>query len=83
VHPSSILRAPDDERESAYRAFVGDMKAIAKAIQEEPARSGGSARPRPQVQAQTQMDLFASEEKEEKAHPDRKAPGRSRARKSR
>jgi DNA polymerase len=33
VHPSSILRAPDDEgRRTARRAFVADLKKIAKAI---------------------------------------------------
>jgi uracil-DNA glycosylase family protein len=33
VHPSSILRAPDDEaRRRAYRDFVEDMRAIAAAI---------------------------------------------------
>ena len=31
VHPSSILRAPDDAtRRSEYRAFVRDLKAVAK-----------------------------------------------------
>jgi DNA polymerase len=29
VHPSSILRAPDDEREDAYRAFVDDLRHVA------------------------------------------------------
>jgi uracil-DNA glycosylase family protein len=33
VHPSSILRAPDDEaRRRAYRDFVEDMRAIAAAL---------------------------------------------------
>jgi len=33
VHPSSILRAPDDEaRQRAYRDFVEDMRAIARAL---------------------------------------------------
>ncbi len=33
VHPSSILRAPDDEsRRAAYAAFVHDLKTLAKAI---------------------------------------------------
>ena len=33
VHPSSILRAPDDEaRRRAYRDFVEDMRAIADAL---------------------------------------------------
>ena len=34
VHPSSILRAPDDEaRRRAYRDFVEDMRAIAGALE--------------------------------------------------
>ncbi|HEX6025914.1 MAG TPA: UdgX family uracil-DNA binding protein [Solirubrobacter sp.] len=33
VHPSSILRAQDDgERQEAYRAFVGDLRVVAKAL---------------------------------------------------
>ena len=33
VHPSSILRAPDEEgRRAAYASFVGDLKKIAKVI---------------------------------------------------
>jgi DNA polymerase len=33
VHPSSLLRAPDDEtRERAYRRFVADMRAIARHV---------------------------------------------------
>jgi len=33
VHPSSILRAPDEEaRRAAYRSFVGDLKRIAKVM---------------------------------------------------
>ena len=33
VHPSSILRAPDDEsRREAYASFVADLKKIAKVI---------------------------------------------------
>jgi DNA polymerase len=33
VHPSSILRAPDDEaRERAMRLFVADLRAVAKVI---------------------------------------------------
>jgi DNA polymerase len=83
VHPSSILRAPDDQREAAYRAFVSDMRAIAKAIKEETAGRAAAARPRPAAQAQTQMALFGSEDKQEKAHPDRRAGGRGRARKTR
>ncbi|HZU75466.1 MAG TPA: UdgX family uracil-DNA binding protein [Dehalococcoidia bacterium] len=29
VHPSSILRAPDEAREAAYGAFVDDLRAVA------------------------------------------------------
>jgi DNA polymerase len=33
VHPSSILRAPDDaSRQSEMRAFVGDLRAVAKLV---------------------------------------------------
>lgn len=33
VHPSSILRAPDDEaRRRAYRDFVADLRAVAEAL---------------------------------------------------
>jgi len=33
VHPSSILRAPDDETRRAERArFVADLKKVAKAL---------------------------------------------------
>jgi len=33
VHPSSILRAPDEEgRKDAFRAFVADLRAAAKAL---------------------------------------------------
>ena len=28
VHPSSILRAPDGEREAQFKAFVADLKKI-------------------------------------------------------
>ncbi|MGH2795596.1 MAG: UdgX family uracil-DNA binding protein [Actinomycetota bacterium] len=45
VHPSSILRAPDDEtRRSERRAFVRDLRVIAKALRErasEPRRAHG------------------------------------------
>jgi uracil-DNA glycosylase len=35
VHPSSILRAPDDEaRREAREAFADDMKKVAKVIRE-------------------------------------------------
>jgi uracil-DNA glycosylase len=30
VHPSSILRAPDDAREEAMRAFIADLRKVAK-----------------------------------------------------
>jgi DNA polymerase len=34
VHPSSILRAPDDEaRKRAYRDFVEDMRAVARVLE--------------------------------------------------
>jgi DNA polymerase len=37
VHPSSILRAPDDEaRHAQMRAFVNDMKKVAALISENP-----------------------------------------------
>jgi uracil-DNA glycosylase len=32
VHPSSILRADEDRREMEYRAFVDDLKTVAKLI---------------------------------------------------
>jgi uracil-DNA glycosylase family protein len=32
VHPSSILRARDDERRAAYRAFVDDLEQVAAAL---------------------------------------------------
>jgi uracil-DNA glycosylase family protein len=32
VHPSSILRADEDQRELEYRAFVDDLKTVAKRI---------------------------------------------------
>ena len=33
VHPSSILRAPDDDaRRTAYRAFVADLRTAATAL---------------------------------------------------
>jgi DNA polymerase len=83
VHPSSILRAPDDEREAAYRAFVADLRVVAKAIKEE----SGKARPRREVQG----DLFSAIEREEgeerppgqtnggdKAHPEIEAGRKGR-----
>jgi len=30
VHPSSMLRAPDDAREEAMRAFIADLRKVAK-----------------------------------------------------
>ena len=36
IHPSAILRAPDDAREQQRDAFVKDLRAIAKAVQNEP-----------------------------------------------
>jgi len=33
VHPSSILRAPEDAREEAMRAFVLDLKKVAKTLE--------------------------------------------------
>ena len=32
VHPSSILRAPDDARAAAYRGFVADLQVVAAAL---------------------------------------------------
>ncbi|SHF71928.1 DNA polymerase [Jatrophihabitans endophyticus] len=32
VHPSSILRTPDDERDAAYAAFVADLAVVAEAV---------------------------------------------------
>jgi hypothetical protein len=29
VHPSSVLRVPDAERETAYRALVADLAVVA------------------------------------------------------
>jgi uracil-DNA glycosylase len=33
VHPSSILRTPDDAREEAMRAFVADLRKVAKTLE--------------------------------------------------
>jgi uracil-DNA glycosylase len=30
VHPSSILRAPDEARDAAYAAFVRDLRTVAE-----------------------------------------------------
>src|SRR5687768_6790307 len=81
VHPSSILRAPDDEREAAYRAFVDDMRDVAKAIKEE------TANPRPRVRVksepESQPSLFGMLERDDgKTNPEAKPSGRrTRARK--
>jgi uracil-DNA glycosylase len=32
VHPSSILRAPEEERDDEFRAFVGDLSEVARAL---------------------------------------------------
>jgi DNA polymerase len=32
VHPSAVLRAPDDERDAAYGSFVADLRAVAAAL---------------------------------------------------
>jgi hypothetical protein len=32
VHPSSVLRAPEGERERARREFFADIRAVAKHI---------------------------------------------------
>lgn len=40
VHPSAILRAPDDTREEARREFIADLKRVADYLkQSEPARA--------------------------------------------
>jgi uracil-DNA glycosylase len=36
IHPSAILRAPDDEREPQRRAFVEDLRMVARALAERP-----------------------------------------------
>lgn len=33
VHPSSILRMPDDRRHEAHDAFVADLAGVAKLLQ--------------------------------------------------
>jgi uracil-DNA glycosylase len=35
VHPSSVLRAPDDAREQARRDFFSDLKAVAKYLKQQ------------------------------------------------
>jgi uracil-DNA glycosylase family protein len=37
VHPSSILRAPDDARDDARRQFVADLKVVARYLKDHPA----------------------------------------------
>lgn len=37
VHPSSVLRAPDDAREQARREFFADLKAVARYLKRSPA----------------------------------------------
>jgi uracil-DNA glycosylase len=37
VHPSSVLRAPDDAREDARREFIADLKAVARYLKNHPA----------------------------------------------
>jgi uracil-DNA glycosylase len=34
VHPSSVLRAPDDARDEARRQFVADLKAVARSLKD-------------------------------------------------
>jgi DNA polymerase len=37
VHPSSVLRAPDDARDDARRQFVADLKVVARYLKGHPA----------------------------------------------
>jgi uracil-DNA glycosylase family protein len=37
VHPSAVLRAPDDVRDEARREFVGDLKAVARFLKDKSA----------------------------------------------
>jgi DNA polymerase len=37
VHPSAILRAPDDAREEARKEFFADLKAVARYLKNKPA----------------------------------------------
>jgi uracil-DNA glycosylase len=37
VHPSAVLRAPDDAREQARREFFADLKAVARYLKRSPA----------------------------------------------
>lgn len=39
VHPSAILRAPDDTREQARREFLADLKAVAKYLKHPPSHA--------------------------------------------
>jgi uracil-DNA glycosylase family protein len=36
VHPSAVLRAPDEVRDEARREFVGDLKAVARFLKDKP-----------------------------------------------
>jgi DNA polymerase len=42
VHPSSVLRAPDGERERARREFVADLKRVAAYLGRPKAKAAGS-----------------------------------------
>ena len=42
VHPSSVLRAPDDERERARQEFVADLKRVAVYLRQPKAKVTGS-----------------------------------------
>ena len=42
VHPSAVLRAPDDERERARREFVADLKRVAAYLRRPKAKAAGS-----------------------------------------
>jgi uracil-DNA glycosylase family protein len=43
VHPSSVLRAPDDARDDAKRDFVADLKAVARYLKSHPTAASNSA----------------------------------------
>jgi uracil-DNA glycosylase len=32
IHPSAVLRAPDDERDAAFAGLVADLRAAASAL---------------------------------------------------
>lgn len=42
VHPSSVLRAPDGERERARREFVADLRRVAVYLRKSKAKVAGS-----------------------------------------